>query len=311
MTGKGKTTSEDVRSFTENPYDPTARRPEDIARLFYIHNVPIIPVISKREILLGILKKDDLVSELSDIARSEKETIDVFIGKLAKKFTFDELLSYGHIKEFIVINLFGEAQGAWPRLKLFSAVENKASGSETKNEVTEQKEKQILEWIIYLVLEHVPRALYAVNQKGKTIFYNSHFEDIYSAVMKKDVDPDSVERLFKDSHKNEIFSSPHAEQIVYYNKTMKLYYEKVPLLNNKKRRGFLFLINNGTEKKAAIQVPGVDIRGMDLSDMMKAFERAVVVDSLKTSDDLDKAAKSLGITKKSLQNKMHKHGIKI
>ena len=46
----------DIVSFDESPYSPEIKKPEDIVRLFYVHNVPILPVVSKRGILLGILK---------------------------------------------------------------------------------------------------------------------------------------------------------------------------------------------------------------------------------------------------------------
>lgn len=312
MTEKKITAADkDIREFKENPYDPEKRKPEDVVRFFYIHNVPIIPVISKRGILLGVLKKDDVIAELSDIERSEKESIDTFIGKLAKKYTFEDLIPFGEIKEFIVINLFGEVQGTWSRLKLFSAIDSQSEKVDTSNELAENKDQQVLEWIIYLVLEHIPRALYAVNKKGKTIFYNSHFEELYSTLKKQDVETDVVEKMFKDSRENEIVSSPGDNTVRFYNSSLKLHYEKIPLMGNKKNLGYLFFFNEAEQKKSAFQVPGVDIRRMNLADMTDAFERALLVDALKQTDDIDEVSKKLGINKKSLRTKIEKHGIKV
>ena len=187
MADDDRNISEDLKEFQENPYDHHDKRPEDVVRLFYVHDVPVIPVVSKRGILIGVLRKESVISQLSDIERVEKLKIDEFITQLAGRMNFDDLLPYGKIREFVVINIFGEVQGTWTRLQLFSACENN-KGTEHVEEVKKQQEDQALEWMIYLILEHVPRGLYAVNEKGKTIFYNSYFEDFFTEKFKKEVE---------------------------------------------------------------------------------------------------------------------------
>ncbi|MCL2026020.1 MAG: hypothetical protein FWG92_04355, partial [Leptospirales bacterium] len=59
-------------TLSENPYSANGKQTSDIVRLFYINDIPIIPVVSKRGVLLGILKKDDVIAELSDLDRSAK-----------------------------------------------------------------------------------------------------------------------------------------------------------------------------------------------------------------------------------------------
>ena len=176
MTDKEK---DELKEFSENPFDPEKVKPEDLVRLFYIHDVPVIPVVSRRGYLMGIIRKKDVISELSDIDRSRQLKTDKFITKLAHKMNFEDLLPYGKIREFVVINIFGEVQGKWPRSKLFAACEMYNQLPEKEESPDNQKEEQILEWIIYLILEFIPRPLYAINEKGSTIFYNSHFEDLY------------------------------------------------------------------------------------------------------------------------------------
>ncbi|OHD69805.1 MAG: hypothetical protein A2W19_09520 [Spirochaetes bacterium RBG_16_49_21] len=300
------------RSFEENPYAPGNRRPEDIVRIFYANNVPIIPVVSKRGALIGILHKDDVVSELSDIARAQSLRTDDFVTRLARKMTFDELLPYGGVKEFIVINIFGETQGNWSRLELFTAVEMpERARSASEKEVTQQKEDQVLEWMIFLILEHIPRPLYAVNSSGKTIFYNGHFEEAFRKQFKKDVDVEFVEQAIRDVDKNEPLSDKRSDGLIFYNRDLKIHYEKIPLMSKRKKVGFLLYCSSESDEKGGSLIPGVDIRSKSLEEIMAAVERLVLVDLLKDKKDPAAAAQSLKIGRKSLTQKMKKHGIQI
>jgi hypothetical protein len=312
MTDNKGQSSEDKREFEENPFNPENRRPEDIVRLFYTNNVPVIPVVSKRGILIGVLKKEDVISELSDLERSQKLKIDDFITRLAKKMTLDELLPYGGMKEFIIINIFGEPQGTWSRLQLFTASEvpeRAAAAAET--DATAQKEEQVLEWMIYLILEHIPRALYAVNIHGKTIFYNSHFEDLYRRQFKKDVDVEFVERTMGNGEKNELIPGGKGGDMLFFNSDLKMHYEKIPLMSKRKKVGFLFYCSLADGASGGSLIPGVDMRSKSMDDIMGAVERIVLVDLIQNKKDLAAVAKSLKISQKSLTHKVKKHGIKV
>ena len=224
----------ETREFTENPFDHQNRRPEDVVRLFYLHDVPIIPVISKRGILIGILRKESVISELSDIERVEKLKIDEFITRLAVKMNFDDLLQYGKIREFVVINIFGELQGRWNRLQLFAACDN-AKIAHHEDEIKKQQEDQVLEWMIYHILEHIPRALYALNEKGKTVFYNSLFEELYEEKMNSEIDVENVEKTISDPVKNELFSGLNQDDLHFYNSDLDIFYEKIPMASSGKK----------------------------------------------------------------------------
>ncbi len=309
---KGENRRESVREFDENPFDPEKVKPEDIVRLFYLHDVPIIPVVSKRGLLIGVLNKKDLVSELSDIQRARSLKIDKFITNLARKVTLEDLLPYGSIKEFIVINIFGEVKGKWSRLQLFTASERPESAQEESSEVEKQKEEQILEWIIYLILEFIPRALYAVNTKGKTIFYNSHFEESYRKKFNTDtVDCQKVEKALKSSSKNDLYSSPDSSDILFYNSELNIYYEKIPMESKGKKVGYLIFCDSREGGESGLNVPGVDLRGMSLAEMLGAIERQLIVTALKDNGDTGSAAKELKISKKALAVRMSKYKIKI
>jgi len=303
---------EDVekKEFTENPYDHQNARPEDVVRLFYIHDVPIIPVVSKRGILIGVLKKQGIISELSDIERVEKLKIDEFITRNAAKMTFDDLIPFGKIREFVVINIFGEVQGTWNRIQLFSACDT-SRGVSQESEVKKQQEDQVLDWMIYLILEHIPRALYAINEKGRTIFYNSHFEDLYIEKYNTEVNVEMMEKLFSDPLKNELFSKANENDLFFHNTDLDILYERIPLVSNEKKSGFLFFCDKKSSGSEELRVPGVDLREKSLQDIVEAVERHIIVDAIRKGKNLDESAEMLKLTKQSLNSKVKKFSIEI
>ncbi len=312
---KGDTSKDLLREFEENPYNPDSKGPDEVVRLFYINDVPVLPVVSKRGILLGVLTKDDLISELSDLERVKNQKVDQIISKLAKKISLDDLLPLvGNVKEFVVINLFGEIFGKWSRIELFAACEQGRDGKAIKKEVEKQKEDQILEWMIYLILEHIPRALYAVNHKGKTIFYNSYFEDIFTKQMGKDVDIKFVENSLGNSEKNTFsYRKKGKKDIYFYNEDMNFYYEKVPLMSSKKKSGFLIFCDKDlNEASSGSMFPGLNMKGLSLKEMVDSAERLLIVDSIRENKyNITEVAKKLKVTKKALLNRIEKYGIDV
>jgi transcriptional regulator with PAS, ATPase and Fis domain len=309
MSEENRNIQSDTREFEENPFDHQNKRPEDVVRLFYLHDVPIIPVVSRRGMLLGILRKENVIGELSDIERVEKLKIDEFITRLAARMSFDDLLPYGKIKEFIVINIFGEEQGTWSRLQLFSACDTSRGSAPAEAEIRKQQEDQALEWMIYLILEHIPRALYALNSKGSTIFYNSHFEEIFTEKLKKEVDPEHVEKLLREPSKNELFAEINDNDLYFYNTELEMFYEKVPLLSSGKKSGFLIFFDNKSTADYSFKIPGVDLRGKSLQEIIDSVERHMLVEALRNNATRDKAAEALKISKNSLASKIKKFGI--
>ncbi len=303
------TAKKDFVEFDENPYNPEAKGPEEIVRLFYVNNVPILPVVSKRGLLLGILTKESVISELSDLERVGKQKIDSFIMKISKKMSLDDILPIvGNVKEFTVINLFGDLYGKWSRLELFAACEK--SGVSGK-EVLKHREEQILEWMIYLVLEHIPRALYAVNDKGKTIFYNNYFEDIFISHVGKDVDAKFVESSLGNPDRNDFFyRKKDNKDIYFFNKDMKFFYEKAPLISNDKNVGYLIFVDKSLSESPGSVFPGIDMNTMSLNEMLESVERHIIVDSLRQhKNNMKEAAQKLKLSPKALANKIEKYGI--
>jgi hypothetical protein len=303
------TSGDELRAYEENPFNRGDVRPEDLVRIFYSHDIPVIPVVSKRGILLGILRKDDVIAELSDIERVRSTSIDTFITGLARRMSLDDLLSYGSFKTFPVINIFGEQQGDWSRIELFSAAEGHRDTSEREREVDQTREEQSLEWLIYTILEHIPRALYALNTGGKTIFYNSHFEGLWEGSREGEVDPLFVEKALLDMDRNELISDRNGEDLLFYNHDLKAHYEKVPMKNRDETIGYLIFFQSSTEQFTSLRVAGIDIREMGLSEIMEAVEQRLIRDSLAHHDSRKEAAHALGVSPKTLAARIKKFGI--
>jgi hypothetical protein len=297
---------QEERKFDENPYDPSRKRPEDLVRLFYQHNVPIIPVVSKRGVLIGVLKKEDVISELSDIERVEKLAIDSFITRIAARMPLDSLLAYGKVREFIVVNIFGEVQGRWSRLQLFTAAENGEKGG-APQDMEAQKEEQVLEWMIYLILEHIPRALYALNMKNRTIFYNSHFEDLYKGKFGADVDTGAVERSFRDARRNRLVKGEKEGEHNFFNEDLGCYYEKIPMTSNRKKSGYLIFCLGGADEGSGAGAGPAD--GRTLAEVLETAERQALEGAMERCTSLRDAAKSLGISVKQLHGRIKKLSI--
>ncbi len=303
---------DNLREFDENPYDPENVKPEDIMRIFFVENLPIVPVVSKRGILFGILKKEDVIAELSDIERVNRQKTDQFINKLSRKMTLDDLLPYvANTREFVVINLFGAVQGKWSRIELLEASEHHQPQKNSQKEQEKQKEEQIMEWMIYLILEHIPRALYAINETGKTIFYNSHFEELYNSRMNSDVDTHLVEASLSDPDKNDlIYRQGKPEDLIFHNKEMNFLYEKVPMKGQEKTIGYLIYCDRESNESAPLPLPLSSFKGRPLQEILDTVERLVIVDSIKENEsNLKKVSEELGISRSALAKRMTRHGI--
>jgi hypothetical protein len=296
--------SELLRSFDENPYDTSRKTPEDVMRVFYQFNLPLVPVVSRRGTLIGVILKEDIISAMSDIERASSRKIDDFITSVAQKKTFEELVPFiSQTDEFTSINIFGEVQGRMTRSELIAAIDPGGRKC-SDDEIEASRDKQVMEWMIYLILEYIPRALYAINVEGKTIFFNSHFEDIYrTATDGDDVDHENVEELIADSSLNRCsFGSGRDTTPIFFNSTLKLSYEKVPMHSGGTLCGYLLYFGKSTAPTSTAKIP--------LTERINLAERQIIVNELRVcGGDLTVTAKSLSVPRAMLAKKIEKYGI--
>lgn len=304
-----------LKEFNENPFDPGRKVPADVMRIFYINDIPIVPVISKRNMLLGIITRKAITAEMSDIDRFSETKIDDFITKIAVKMKLDDILPYiTSSSDFVVINIFGDIVGKWSRLELIAACENTVfSKKESDDEIAQNKEQQTMEWMIYLILEHIPRALYAMNENGKTIFYNSHFEDaILKKTKKTEIDIKELEKSLNESKYNDYyFKDEKKEQMYFYNKKYDFYYERVAMNGSDKLLGYLIYCTTPV-KEVASEITSIVRSQSNHNKRMEEIERYLLVDSLNNCEmNLGKVVSKLGISRSSLSSKIKKYNINL
>lgn len=299
---------EDVKELLEyenNPFDTDGRRASDIMRIFYQENLPLVPVVSRQNVLLGVITKERLTAAMSDIENFELVKIDRFITSIAEKLSFEDLLPMvRHAREFSVINIFGECTGSWSRIDLLEASDTTRMHRTTEaQEIQEHKDEQKLEWMIYMILEHIPRALYAVNTQGKTLFYNGYFEEkICDCTGWADIEIETLEELFKNTEVNDFIRVPETGEYCFYNEQLSLYYEKQPMKNNGQDVGYLIYCPR--------HVPGETAdtgSSGTLAQQLEETERSIIVEALRrAAGDESAVARNLGITKATLTKKMKK-----
>jgi PAS domain-containing protein len=297
----------DLLEYQNNPFDTDGKKASDVMRIFYQENLPLVPVVSRQNVLLGIITKERLTAAMSDIENFEQVKIDRFITSIAEKLTFEELLPMvKETKEFTVINIFGERTGNWSRIDLLEASDTtRLKRDETKREIEEQKSGQQIEWIIYMILEHIPRALYAVNTDGKTLFYNGYFEDeICNRLNWEDIDVEELEQIFINSEINDYIQNPAESGFIFYNTRLKLYYEKQPMKNNGKNVGYLIYCPKFTSS----EISRPRLNGT-LAELLEQKEREILVETLQSSENAHEAYSKLGLTKSSFTKKIKKFNI--
>ncbi|MBP7582472.1 MAG: hypothetical protein KBA61_00460 [Spirochaetes bacterium] len=306
---KAEEKKEEVREFSENPFDPDRMNPEGVMRHFFVDDIPIIPVVSRTGTLMGILRKEDMVSELSDLDRVRKQKIDQFIQKLLKKMTFDDLLPYiTRHREFMVINIFGESQGKWTRLQLLEASEQ-GLHKKAPHDAERQRDDQAMEWMIYLVLEHIPRALYAMNNNGKTMFYNSHFEDYIVQTLGTDYEIGAIEKSLAAPDKNDFYYNEN-DEILFYNQDFGFYYEKVPMISRDQTAGFLVFCDRESNIPVTALTSKKNLKKQSLDDRLATIEKIILTESLKEhGNNPDKAASALKMKVTVLKAKARKYGL--
>ena len=83
----------------------------------------------------------------------------------------------------------------------------------------------------------------------------------------------------------------------------------MPLLSSGKKSGFLIFFDNKSKADNSFKIPGVDLRGKSLQEIIDSVERHMLVEALRNNAAHDKAAVSLKISKQALASKIKKFGI--
>lgn len=148
----------------------------DILRVFYRTGVPYLPVVDGDR-LLGIISRDALTARASDASRAETEfdsiPEELFLPEPVGADVFSAIGSARHSPVLFADGQSGQLESSRvlamiPARKRESPVQPHASRPGAPEEVNL--------WLSRLLLAAVPYPLYAIDLKGKTLFYNGAFE---------------------------------------------------------------------------------------------------------------------------------------
>jgi len=126
-----------------------------------------------------------------------------------------------------------------------------------------------------------------------------------------EVDVSKMEKLFSDPLKNELFSSADENDLSFHNNELDIFYERVPLISSEKKSGFLFFCDKKSPGLEELRVPGVDLRGKSLPEILESIERHIVVDAIRKCENLNESAEMLKLTRPGLNSKIKKFSIEI
>lgn len=147
----------------------------DILRVFYRTGVPFLPVV-EGERLLGIISRDALTARASDASRAETE-FDSIPEELylAEPVGADVFSAIGSARHTPVLFKDG-ASGQLESSRVLAMIPAKKRESSHPPVSRPGAPEEVNLWLSRLLLAAVPYPLYAIDLKGKTLFYNGAFE---------------------------------------------------------------------------------------------------------------------------------------
>ncbi|MDF3818298.1 helix-turn-helix domain-containing protein [Leptospira sp. 96542] len=291
-----------------------------------------LPVVSETGELLGLLSKDRVHRELSDLGaeRTDYESIPTEILEL--ELSPNLLLFFKESQEIPVIGHLGERVDYWdkPRfLAAFTKLDAKTNRdpnlTSIQTKIEKQKEsKDTIHWFMEMILSHFPDGLFATDVSGNSIFYNESFE---TKILPKPALGDSLKKAedyLRDLNR-EVFANYLKEHDLDLTKetnisslqtpvfALDMFLRIITLRKDKKIVGFLYHfteLGDGVKKhhKTGIRFPSLEdafLAKFPLEKVLEEMESAYIHESLKKNqNNISHAASELGIPRTTLQNRI-------
>ncbi|TGM03150.1 helix-turn-helix domain-containing protein [Leptospira jelokensis] len=302
---------------------------ESLYRHFLLTRATQIPVIGEKGELVGLLSKERVHRELSDLGK-EREDLDQIPIEILETELSESLVSYFKESSLIpVIGIDGEKKDNWdkPRfLAAFTKLESKQIRDpklETIESKLEKKKENLdsVQWFMELILSHFPDGLIATDVTGGTIFYNESFE---KDILTKPLFDDSIETAEKFLHNlnrevlatylkdHDLSLGKEADTSVLTTMLPDLQSQVriITLKKEKKVVGFLYHFTSsvsgiGTGKS---DFPDLDLAfhsKLPLETVLAEMEAHYIHKSLqRNSQNISHAASELGIPRTTLQNRI-------
>lgn len=291
-----------------------------------------LPVVSSTGELVGLLSKDRVQRELSDLGGKREEYTEIPDSILDLEL-HESILQYFKESNLIpVIGLDGEKKESWdkPRfLAAFTKLDSKKQKDpkleEVHHKIDKQKEKQeSIHWFMELILSHFPDGLLATDVNGNSIFYNESFEE---KILTKSIFKDSIQtaekylfnlsrELIANYLKNHDLNLKSESEIAELTTTvsgLNSLIRVVTLRKDKKVVGFLYHFSQmkdilGGPSGAESPRLGLDLalqKKLPLEKILEETESFYILETLrKNQKNISHSANDLGIPRTTLQNRI-------
>ncbi|TGM47939.1 transcriptional regulator [Leptospira biflexa] len=304
---------------------------ESLYRHFLLTRATHIPVTNEKGDLVGLLSKDRVHRELSDLGKEREDLDQIPIDILETELNESVILYFKETSLIPVIGLDGEKKETWdkPRfLAAFTKLESKQIRDPKLDSIETKLEKKkenldSIQWFMELILSHFPDGLIATDVTGGTIFYNESFE---KDILTKSLFDDSIETAEKYLHNlnREVLASYLKEHDLSMGKEadtnvlttmlpdLQSQVRIITLKKEKKVVGFLYhfarSVGGFGNGKGKSEFPDLDLAfhsKLPLETVLAEMEAHYIHKSLqRNSQNISHAASELGIPRTTLQNRI-------
>ena len=148
-------------------------------KYFMMTPVSHLPVVDDNGKLVGLLSRQKLKTEMSDLAFSDRDFDEIPRDFLDFELSENIVNYFSRHRQIPVLSLSADNADFWdkPRfLAEFSRLNDSAEKPEKKEEISAPDLKDShIRWYMELVLQNFPDALLATDLDGNSIFYNDNF----------------------------------------------------------------------------------------------------------------------------------------
>ncbi|EMY68198.1 helix-turn-helix domain-containing protein [Leptospira vanthielii] len=304
---------------------------ESLYRHFLLTRATHLPVISEEGELLGLLSKDRVHRELSDLGREREDLDEIPLEILETELHENLLLFFKESTQIPVIGLDGEKKDNWDKPRFLAAF-TKLDSSHIRDPKLEEIESKLerkkenadsVQWFMELILSHFPDGLIATDVTGSTVFYNETFEN---QILTKPLFRDSLQLAEKYLHNlnREVLATYLKDHdmslgkdadtsVLYTNITeLRVTLRIVTLKKEKKVFGFLYHFSPSSFTNSLgngqSEFPNLDeaFRSkLPLESVLEEMEAHYIHKSLKrNSNNISHTATELGVPRTTLQNRI-------
>ncbi|XDD55166.1 helix-turn-helix domain-containing protein [Leptospira sp. WS4.C2] len=304
---------------------------ESLYRHFLLTRATHLPVISEEGELLGLLSKDRVHRELSDLGREREDLDEIPLDILETELHENLILYFKESAQIPVIGLNGEKKDNWDKPRFLAAF-TKLDALQIRDPKLEEIESKLekkkenadsVQWFMELILSHFPDGLLATDVTGSTVFYNETFE---KEILTKSLFRDSLQLAEKFLHNlnREVLAAYLKDHdmslgkdadtsVLYTNITeLRVTLRIVTLKKEKKVFGFLYHFSpssfanpTGNGQSEFPNLEEAFHSKLPLESVLEEMEAHYIHKSLKrNSNNISHTATELGVPRTTLQNRI-------